>query len=107
MSEPEPDVSILKFRVDDYRSKIPGPQDVLLLIEVADSSVNIDRQKAFLYANANILEYWIVNLIEEQIEVYTAPSENRYQNKAVFQRGDTITPKILPNMAVEVNAVLG
>lgn len=74
-SEPEPDVFVFRSRVDDYASAHPGPLDLALVIEVADASLRRDRgRKKRLYARAAIREYWIVNLIDRHIEVYTAPT---------------------------------
>jgi len=74
-SEPEPDIAVVRGERRQYLDHHPGPQDVSLLIEVADSSLQRDRTlKKRLYAAAGILVYWIVNLIDNQIEVYTDPS---------------------------------
>jgi len=74
-SEPEPDVMVVRGETRRYLDRHPGPQDVPLVIEVADSSLQRDRTlKKRLYAAAGILVYWIVNLIDNQIEVYTDPS---------------------------------
>jgi len=74
-SEPEPDVMVVRGETRRYLDRHPGPQDVSLVIEVADSSLQRDRTlKKRLYAAAGILVYWIVNLIDNQIEVYTDPS---------------------------------
>lgn len=86
-SEPEPDLVWVERRaITDHH---PQPEDVLLLIEVADTSLDVDRgEKLAIYAEAGIPEYWIVNLIDEQIEVYRKPVGRDYQNKTVH-RGDT------------------
>jgi len=74
-SEPEPDVMVVRGETRRYLDRHPGPQDVPLVIEVADSSLQRDRTlKQRLYAAAGILVYWIVNLIDNQIEVHTDPS---------------------------------
>jgi Uma2 family endonuclease len=71
-SEPEPDLAVVRMR--DYRDRHPGPADVGLLIEVADSSIETDRiTKAGIYAAAGIREYWIVNLIDRCVEIYSDP----------------------------------
>lgn len=99
-SEPEPDLSILKFRQDYYRKSHPKPEDVLFLIEVADSSIDSDRQlKLPLYAEAAIPEVWIVNLPERQIEVYTKPAENGYAQINIFRQGDTIQTASIESLA--------
>ncbi len=84
-SEPEPDLIVAKFRSDLYRRKHPTPTDALLIIEVADSSLQFDREvKGELYAKADIPEYWIVNLIDRQLEIYTKPTTASYQKRQVL-----------------------
>ncbi|MEK7702599.1 MAG: Uma2 family endonuclease [Nitrospirota bacterium] len=74
-SEPQPDIVLLKPRTDFYAEQAPTAEDVLLLIEVADTSIEYDRTvKIPLYAAANISEVWIVNLQEGQVEVYSEPA---------------------------------
>jgi Uma2 family endonuclease len=73
-SEPEPDVAIARGPEGRYSRRHPGPRDIVLLIEVAESSLHEDRTtKATIYADARIPEYWIINVIDSQIEVYTDP----------------------------------
>jgi len=74
-SEPQPDIAILKPRADDYETGVPGPDDVLLPIEVADTSLDFDRDvKVPLYAQSGIAEYWIVNLPERIVKVHREPT---------------------------------
>ncbi len=74
-NEPEPDIAILKYKADDYSSAHPVPSDVLAIIEVADSSVRFDREvKAPLYAGNAISEYWIIDMDNNRIEVFSNPS---------------------------------
>ncbi len=74
-SEPEPDVAIIRGQLDDYLQRHPGPQDVALVVEVADVSLRRDRTtKKRLYAEAKIPFYWIVNLVEHHVEAYAGPS---------------------------------
>jgi Uma2 family endonuclease len=73
-SEPEPDLSIVVGSRTDYKARHPGPAEIAILIEVADSSLALDRgPKAVIYAAARIPEYWIVNLHDRQIEIYRQP----------------------------------
>jgi Uma2 family endonuclease len=98
-SEPEPD---LVWTVQgDFSNRLPEPHEVLLLVEVADTSLDIDRSvKLGIYAEAGIADYWIVNLIDEQIEVYRKPVGREYQDRSVF-RGDTpVKPLALPTAAI-------
>ena len=102
-SEPEPDVMLLKHRDDFYADAHPRPTDVYLLIEVADSSLPIDREvKLPLYAQAQIPEVWIINLAERTIEGYRSPSEGRYQETWVATREQEVTlPHFSINAAVK------
>lgn len=90
-SRPQPDTTILRWRDDLYRGKRPTAEDVLLLIEVAGSSLNYDRgDKRALYAEAGIAEYWVVNLVNRVIEAYTNPSEGEYKSVRTFKQGETV-----------------
>ena len=78
-SEPEPDLAIVRIDPADYMQHHPGPADIALVIEVADSSLDGDRaDKCRIYARAGIQEYWIVNLVDTQIEVYSSPVNGGY-----------------------------
>ncbi len=89
--EPEPDVAIVRGSRDDYRGRIPGPEDVALLVEVADTSLPMDQgQKRFAYARGRIPVYWIVNLNDRQVEVYSAPADDGYGSVEVFRPGDAV-----------------
>jgi len=87
-SEPEPDVSVAKFREDFYSSGTPRANDLLLVIEVGDSSLTHDRDvKGPLYAESRIPEYWIVNLPDDCLEVYRSPQpDGTYADKQVLLR---------------------
>ena len=84
--EPEPDVVLLRPRDDDYDSGMPTPADVLLLVEVADTSLEYDRfTKGPLYAGAGIIEYWVVDLLREVLLVHRNPGSNGYRSGATAQ----------------------
>jgi Uma2 family endonuclease len=107
-SEPLPDVALLKRRDDFYAQANPQAADVLLIIEVADSSVGYDRGiKIPLYARAGIAEAWLVNLPEETIEIYTGPVREAYNEIRVAKRGESIASKSVPGLMIDVDAVLG
>ena len=107
-SEPEPDVAVLRPREDYYANALPSPADVLLLIEVADTSLAYDRGlKLPLYARAGIPEVWIVDLTNEAIERHVNPANGAYRSVNHAARGQTITPSALPSLAIAVGAVLG
>ncbi len=100
-SEPQPDVAVLKPRADDYETGAPGPGDVLLLIEVADTSLDFDRGvKAPLYAGSGIVEYWIVNLPERIVEVHREPAGDRYAQVQRIGPGDVLDILMLPGAAL-------
>ena len=103
-SQPEPDFAIVRGTPRSFLTRHPGPADVGLVIEVADSSLLRDqRDKTRIYARADILYYWVVNLIDERIEVYTQPSGPTavpcYSGFQLFQPGDSI-PLVLGGAAV-------
>ncbi len=104
-SEPEPDISVLRPQADFYTSAHPRPADVFLLIEVADSSVDGDRHiMRPLYAESGIQEYWIVNLVDECLEVHRGPRQDgTYQETRVLKRGESTDIVALPGLIVAVD----
>jgi len=91
-SAPQPDILIAKAEDSDYMDAPLLAQDVFLVVEIADSSLRIDRKvKTALYANAGIREYWIVNLQDHQIEVFKQPENTDYQIKTIAKAGETVT----------------
>jgi Uma2 family endonuclease len=107
-SEPQPDLVVLKFRSDFYRNSLPMPEDVLLVIEVSDTTLEYDRKvKVPLYARAGIPETWVVNLPEERIEVYADPADGEYQTVTPYGRGDELQSLSLAALRVSVAEVFG
>jgi Uma2 family endonuclease len=105
-AEPEPDIAILERRV--RQNRLPRAEDVLLVIEVADSSITKDRgTKRAMYARARIRDYWIVDLNGDRIEVYRQPGARGYRSTALLGRGDTISPLCAPDLVIDVATVLG
>jgi Uma2 family endonuclease len=105
-TEPQPDLAVLRTR--DYRRSLPGPEDVLLLIEVSDTTLPYDRRvKLPLYARAGIREVWIVDLAGEVLELYTDPSGDGYRSSKQARRGETVESTALTELALRVDAVLG
>ena len=105
-SEPQPDLTVLRVR--DYRESLPGPEDVLLLIEVSDTTLSYDRNvKLPLYARAGIPEVWIVDLTDEVIERHIDPSGDSYRHVERARRGEEIRSSALPELSFRVKAVLG
>lgn len=107
-SEPQPDVTVLKRRDDFYRDAHPTPADVLLLIEVSDTTIEYDRQvKVPLYARAGVPEVWVVNLADEQIEVYRDPQGGEYKAAARAARGEELAAVAVGGLRVGVSEILG
>ncbi len=107
-SEPQPDLALLKPRPDFYAQAHPGPADVLLLIEVAETSSDSDRDvKLPLYARAGIGEVWLVDLTAERVEVYRQPWFRGYQDCHTVRRGQRLAPQALPDLNLSADAVLG
>jgi Uma2 family endonuclease len=106
-SEPEPDVMLLKPAPDDYTSRHPQPDDVFLLIEVSDTTLDFDHEEKLpAYGRAGVAEAWIVNLIDAMIEIYREPHFTGYGSKTILRAGDTIAPLAFPDAAVDVAELL-
>jgi Uma2 family endonuclease len=107
-SEPQPDLSILRPRADFYTSGHPGPGDVLLLIEVAETSAEADREvKIPLYARVGIPEVWLVDLERDVIEVYRRPWAEGYRELRKVHRGEDLSPEAFPDLVPAADATLG
>ncbi len=112
-SEPEPDIAVVRIDPADYMHRHPAPADIALVIEVADSSLDGDRaDKCRIYARAGIREYWIVNLVDTQVEVYSSPVGDPtpfYRDRVDRQLGDEIEVMLDGQRvgSVSVSAVLG
>jgi Uma2 family endonuclease len=104
--EPEPDVTVVRGTDEDYEHKLPTPADVALLVEVSDSTLSQDRgKKCSAYAKGRIPVYWIINLVNRQVEVYSRPGKNGYRSQQVFKSGEqvpvTIGGRELPPIPVD------
>lgn len=107
-SEPQPDITLLKYREDFYSDALPKGEDVFLIIEVADTSIEYDRgTKIPLYARANIQEAWVVNLLENCIEIYSSPSAGGYKSRSVARHDQTISPKSFSDIRLTAKQILG
>jgi len=107
LSEPQPDFSILRPRPDDYRRATPRPDEVVLIIEVADSSLAYDRAiKRALYARHGIPEPWIVNLQANNVEVCLKPAGEAYTDISTIERDGTLEPQLLPGAAIPAAVLL-
>ena len=89
--EPEPDVTIVRGTDEDYEHRIPGPDDVGLLIEISLGTLDRDRnEKLPAYARGGIPIYWLVNLVDRQVEVYTQPGPGGYRSRVDFKPGQSV-----------------
>ena len=106
-SEPQPDLVLLRPREDFYASGHPGPGDVLLVIEVAESSAEYDREvKVPLYARYGIVEVWLVDLERNRVEVYREPKEGRYWEVREVLGEEEVRLKLLPEVSLGVGQIL-
>ncbi|MBI4279266.1 MAG: Uma2 family endonuclease [Armatimonadetes bacterium] len=106
-SEPQPDVALLRPRPDFYAGGLPGPTDVLLVVEVAETSADSDREiKIPLYARAGVPEVWLVDLRAATVEVYRNPSPQGYRAAVRHRRGEPLSVEALPDLRVLVDEVL-
>ena len=103
--EPEPDVAVLRGLAEDYRHRIPDASDVVFLVEVADATLARDRgEKLAAYARNGIAVYWIVNLVDRQVEVYTGPGSDGYSSRVDFTAGQHV-PVVIDGVEVGQIAV--
>ena len=106
-SEPQPDFSVLRPRAD-YQTRGPRPEDVMLAVEVSDTTLRRDRRvKLALYAAAGIPEFWIVNLEANEIEIYRSPAGDIYASVERKRSGDSATIATLPGVTIAVSQILG
>ena len=102
----QPDIAVLRLR-DDYHRRTPTPADVLLLIEVADSSLQMDREvKLARYAAAGIPEVWIANLRARQVEGHSDPVDGSYRSRRVVTADGSISPLAFPDVVLAVGDFL-
>jgi Uma2 family endonuclease len=102
-SEPEPDLAIVRRRDDDYQHEHPTPLDVVLLIEVAQSSLKYDLgRKLRLYTQSGIPEYWVIDVDRKSVRVHRNPSGAKFRSVEVFQSGTTIAPAALPECQLDL-----
>ena len=100
-SETEPDIALLKLPKEQYRSRLPRGEDVLLLVEVSKNTLEYDRSKKLpIYARAEIPEVWIHNLIDNQLEVYRNPQNERYTSLSTYAAGREVAPSMFGNNSI-------
>ena len=106
LNEPQPDFSVLRPRSGGYRKAHPGPADVLLLIEVADSSLRFDRRiKLPLYARFGIPEVWIADLQRRILERHRTPVDGTYADRTEHQPGESLSPALLPGATLTLAGI--
>ena len=106
-TEPQPDVALLKFRADDYAGKKVVADDVLLIVEVSDTTLRFDRNvKLPRYALAGIPEVWIENLEDDELLVYRDPTGNTYGTALSLHRGDSVFVTTFPDVVFKVDELL-
>ncbi len=110
-SEPEPDLVIVRNRADRYLSNHPSPADILLVVEVADSTLKYDQEaKLSLYAESGIADYWIFNLVANCLEVYTQPYQDLqgkfgYGSKQIFLPNASVTLPGFSDLSLDLSSV--
>lgn len=107
-SEPQPDLTLLAPRDDFYRLKAADPADVLLLVEVADSSLQYDRAvKLPLYARSGVREVWLVDLVQNQVGVYRDPGPGGFGQAEHLGRGGRLAPGAFRDLSFSIDELLG
>lgn len=107
-SEPQPDLALIRPRPDFYARQHPGPEDVLLVVEVMESSASYDREvKVPLYARFGIPETWLVDLAQDVMEMYRVPSPAGYRQVRTLRRGERLSPQAFPELRLTVDELLG
>ena len=105
-SEPQPDITVVNGVAQDYRTHHPHPSEIALVVEISDSTLTEDRTiKAALYSSAGIPEYWIVNLVDNRVEVLRSPGESGYSSVSTHEIGDAIEPLFGPGQFIAVATV--
>lgn len=106
-SEPKPNFAIVRFDANRYRDRHPTPADVVLLIEVTDTTWQRDRTyKSHIYASAGISEYWILNINQQQLTVLQNLQVKTYQTEQTFTAADQIAPKVFPEIKLDLKRLL-
>jgi Uma2 family endonuclease len=106
LSAPEPDLMLLRPRQGSYRDRYIEPGDVLLIVEVSDTSLRRDRElKLPLYARAGIPEVWIADVQDQRVEVYRSPGPGAYASVRRIGQGESIAPVAFPDLVISVDEV--
>jgi Uma2 family endonuclease len=106
-SEPKPDIAVVRIAEDRYRDRCPNPTDIFLLIEIADATLQRYRAyKANLYAQANVPEYWIIDVEHYQVIIFRNPQDGIYQSEEVLTEPDQVAPVNFPDIAIQLPSLL-
>jgi Uma2 family endonuclease len=107
-SEPQPDIALVRWREEFYRDAHPTPEDVLLIVEVADTTVVTDRSvKIPLYAKAGVPEVWLVNIPDERVEINSDPAGGEYRRVTQYARGERAQSPTVQALTVSVDELFG
>ena len=107
-TEPQPDIAVLRPREDFYAHALPLPADVLLVVEVAESSLEYDREEKIpRYAQTLIPEVWLIDVEQETITQYTQPDGTRYGREQTLERGQRIVSDTVSHLNVSVDGLFG
>jgi Uma2 family endonuclease len=105
--EPQPDLVLLRPQADYYSLRLPGPSDIFLVVEVAESSIDYDREvKARVYAESGVREYWLVDLNDNLVLSHAALADGVYRTHQRHHRGESLRPEALPACVIAVDALL-
>ena len=102
-SEPEPDIAVVHPSLNFYADHHPTPDEVYLIIEIADTTIDQDLgPKANLYAAAGVLDYWVFNITLEQLHIFQDPQANGYQRQLILRGHQSVSPLAFPDCTVSV-----
>jgi Uma2 family endonuclease len=106
-SEPEPDLVVVRGAILDYTEHHPYPEDIHLVVEIADSTLKQDSEvKDKLYAKAGISEYWVVDINNRQVNIFRNPTSTGYTNHSILKEPNKFSPLAFPHISIELTSIL-
>jgi Uma2 family endonuclease len=106
-SEPEPDLAIVKGSILDYSQAHPGAEDIYLVIEVADSTLKQDCEvKDKLYARSSIVEYWVIDIKNRQVQIFRDPTPTGYSSQLILTETHSVSPLAFPEISIAIASIL-
>jgi Uma2 family endonuclease len=106
-SEPEPDLVIVKGKILDYTNCHPCGSDVLLVVEIADSTLKKDCEvKDKLYARSNIPDYWVIDVKNDQVHIFRTPTPTGYASHLILSASQTVSPLAFPEVVLPISSIL-